>query len=89
MTASSRLTFWSKMPTHKTGDTRQGTQDRGQSPVLWCVVRVSYISVAVTIVNKLTTVSSAYPLTWTLSGIVFIIYLLKADWIHNFDRKKA
>lgn len=55
---------------------------------IWCVVRVSYISVAVTIVNKLTTVSSAYPLTWSLSGIVFIIYLLNADWIHNFDKMK-
>ena len=56
--------------------------------IIWCVIRVSYITVAVGIVNRLTTVSSAYPLTWSLSGIVFIIYLLKADWIHNFDKKE-
>ena len=56
--------------------------------IIWCVVRVNYITAAVRIVNKLTTVSSAYPLTWSLSGIVFIIYLLKADWIHNFDKKE-
>ncbi len=56
--------------------------------VIWCVFRVSYITVAVRIVNKLTTVSSAYPVTWILSGIVFMIYLLKADWIHNFDKTK-
>ncbi len=57
--------------------------------VIWCFIRISYITVAVEIVNKLTTVSTAYPLTWTLSSIVFVIYLLKADWIHGFDKQKA
>lgn len=57
----------------------------------WCLVRVTYITVAVRLVNALTTVSWAYPLTWTLSSIIFLIYFLKADWIHSFDRirKKA
>ena len=53
----------------------------------WCLFRVTYITVAVTFVNKLTTVSWAYPITWTLSSIIFLIYFLKADWIHNFDKK--
>ncbi len=52
----------------------------------WCVIRVSYITVAVKYVNELRTVSFAYPLTWFLSSVVFLIYFLKADWIHNFDR---
>ncbi len=55
----------------------------------WCVIRVSYITIAVKFVNDLTTVSWAYPITWTLSSIVFLIYFLKADWIHNFDRMEA
>ena len=54
--------------------------------VCWCLIRVSYITVAVEYVNELTTVSWAYPITWTCSSIVFLIYFLKADWIHNFDR---
>ena len=53
----------------------------------WCVIRVSYIWVALQFVNKLTTVSWAYPITWTLSSIIFLVYFLKADWIHNFDRE--
>ena len=57
--------------------------------VCWCFIRVSYITIAVRFVNKLTTVSFAYPLTWTLSSIIFLIYFLKADWIHNFDRLEA
>jgi len=39
-------------------------------------------------VNRLTTVSWAYPLTWALSSIIFLIYFLKADWIHTFDKEE-
>ena len=53
----------------------------------WCVFRVIYITVAVKFVNELTTISWAYPITWSLSSIIFLIYFLKADWIHNFDRE--
>ena len=57
----------------------------------WCVIRVSYITIAVKFVNELTTVSWAYPITWTLSSIIFVIYLLTGNWIHTFDKelKKA
>ena len=54
--------------------------------VCWCLIRVSYISVTIRFVNRLETVSWAYPITWTCSSIVFLIYFLKADWIHTFDK---
>ena len=54
--------------------------------ICWCLIRVSYITIAVRFVNELTTVSFAYPLTWTLSSIVFLIYLVKGNWIHTFDK---
>jgi len=57
--------------------------------VCWCVIRVSYITVAIKLVNELTTVSWAYPITWILSSVVLLIYFLKADWIHNYDRLEA
>ena len=52
----------------------------------WCLLRVTYITLAVPVFNELETVSRAYPITWACSTVVFTIYLLKADWIHNFDR---
>ena len=55
----------------------------------WCAIRVAYVTIAVRFVNELTTVSRAYPITWACSSIIFLIYLLKADWIHNFDRLEA
>ena len=61
--------------------------------VCWCLLRVSYITVAVRFVNRLETVSWAYPITWACSSIVLLIYFLKSDWIHTFEkldaRKKA
>ena len=57
--------------------------------VCWCLIRVSYITVAVRFVPELTTVSFAYPLTWTLSSIIFLIYLIKGDWLHTFDKLES
>ena len=57
--------------------------------VCWCFIRVTYITVAVKIVPVIRTVFWAYPLTWSLSSIVFLIYFLKADWIHGFEKQKA
>ena len=54
----------------------------------WCIFRMSYITVAVKLVNALTTVSWAYPITWTLSSILFLIYFLKADWINGFQKSE-
>ena len=55
----------------------------------WCLFRVTYITIAVKYINELTTVSFAYPITWVLSSVIFLVYYLKADWIHNFDRMEA
>ncbi len=57
--------------------------------ICWCIIRVTYITIAVRIVPQIQTVFWAYPLTWTLSSIIFLIYFLKADWIHGFEQKKT
>ena len=59
---------------------------------VWCVLRVSYISIAVPMMGRIEVVFSAYPLTWFTSSVIFLIYFLKSDWLHNYDRleqKKA
>ena len=55
----------------------------------WCLIRVTYVTVAVKFVNELTTVSRAYPITWSLSSIIFLIYFFCSDWLHNFDKLSA
>ena len=54
----------------------------------WCLIRVTYITIAVKLLPKITTVFWAYPITWTLSSIVFLIYYFKADWVHAYEKKQ-
>lgn len=49
--------------------------------VCWCIIRVTYISIVVSFVPKIEVVFWAYPLTWTLSSVVFLIYYLKSNWM--------
>ncbi|MBR5310189.1 MAG: MATE family efflux transporter [Oscillospiraceae bacterium] len=53
--------------------------------ICWCLIRVTYITVAVRFFPVIETVYWAYPLTWSLSCIVFLAYYLKGDWLHTFD----
>ena len=57
--------------------------------VCWCLLRVSYITVALKFVNELTIVSWAYPITWTCSSIVFLVYFFTVDWMHAFEKSEA
>lgn len=50
----------------------------------WCVIRVSYITIAVRFFPIITTVFWAYPLTWSLSSITFVIYHFKSKWLSHY-----
>lgn len=52
----------------------------------WCVLRVTYITVALRFYPQIEVVFSAYPLTWSTSCVAFLIYFFRADWMHNFER---
>lgn len=51
----------------------------------WCIFRVAYVTVAVYFFPVIQTVFWAYPITWSLSSIAFVIYLKKRDWVHGLD----
>lgn len=54
----------------------------------WCIIRITYITVTVHFIPKIQVIFWAYPLTWSISSVIFLIYFLKADWLHSFERKK-
>lgn len=54
----------------------------------WCLLRVTYITVAVKYFPQLETVSWAYPITWACSSTVFLVYFLKADWMYTFEKER-
>ncbi len=53
----------------------------------WCGVRIIYVTTTLRFIPKFSVISWAYPLTWSLSSIVFLIFLLKSDWVHSFEKK--
>ena len=56
--------------------------------ICWCLIRISYITVAIHFIPVINVVFWAYPITWTLSSIVFTVYYLKSDWIHGLEKQK-
>lgn len=53
--------------------------------VCWCIIRVTYITIIVRFIPVINVVFWAYPLTWSLSSIIFTIYFFKSNWMHTFD----
>jgi len=53
----------------------------------WCGVRILYVTQTLKVVPEFATISWAYPLTWSLSSIVFLIFLLKSDWANAWQKK--
>lgn len=54
--------------------------------IFWCIVRVSYITVILRFIPAINMIFWAYPITWTLSSIVFLLYYMKSDWIHGLEK---
>ncbi|NLO83830.1 MAG: MATE family efflux transporter [Clostridiales bacterium] len=57
--------------------------------VCWCLIRVTYILAYARGTGDIQMIYWAYPITWSLSSIAFLIYYLKADWPHYMDRLQA
>lgn len=57
--------------------------------ICWCVIRVTYITLTVRIIPDIRVIFWAYPITWTLSSIAFLIYFLKSDWLHAFEKNQV
>ena len=55
----------------------------------WCVIRVSFLKIAVPIFHSIDVVNWVYPLTWCLSTIFLAVYTVKADWVHAFEKEKV
>lgn len=51
--------------------------------VCWCLMRVLWIETMVPLTGNIRMIFWAYPITWTLSTTVMLVYLLKTDWLHK------
>ena len=46
----------------------------------WCVIRVTFLSIMVPLTQSIQMVYVVYPLTWSLSSIIFFFYYRHANW---------
>ena len=53
---------------------------------VWCVFRIIYIMMVMHFVGEIGAIYWAYPITWAISSVIYLIYYLKSDWVHGFDR---
>lgn len=56
--------------------------------ISWCLIRITYVTITIHFIPDIRVVFWAYPMTWSISSIIFMIYYKKADWIHYFDRQE-
>lgn len=54
---------------------------------VWCILRIAYIWLVMRFFGEIGYIYWAYPLTWGISSVVYLIYYLFSDWIHGFDPK--
>lgn len=55
---------------------------------VWCVFRIAYITVIMHFFDKIGYIYWAYPLTWAISSVIYLVYYLCSDWVHGFDNEK-
>ena len=54
---------------------------------VWCVLRIAYIYAVMHIFGEISYIYIAYPLTWGISDIIYLIYYLRSNWVTGFESR--
>ena len=52
---------------------------------VWCVFRIIYIIIVMHLFGEIRFIYWAYPITWAISSVIYLIYYLRSDWVHGFE----
>ena len=52
--------------------------------IIWCGIRVSYLEIMSHFIDNISYIFWAYPITWGLSSIVYVIYYFTSGWQNGF-----
>ncbi len=56
--------------------------------IVWCGVRITYIIIVMKLFGEIRYVFWAYPLTWSISSVIYLVYYLFSDWVHGFQKRE-
>lgn len=54
---------------------------------VWCGIRVAYIALVMHFIGQIEFIYWAYPITWTISSVIYLLYYFCSDWVHGFEHK--
>ncbi len=52
----------------------------------WCGIRIIYITTVMQFTDNIRYIYMAYPITWTISTIIYLCYYFFSDWVHGFEK---
>nr|WP_072515230.1 MATE family efflux transporter [Ndongobacter massiliensis] len=55
---------------------------------IWCVVRIAYIVLVMHFLGEIGYIYWAYPLTWAISSVMYLVYYLRSNWAQGFTPRK-
>lgn len=55
---------------------------------IWCVVRIAYIALVMHFLGEIGYIYWAYPLTWAISSVMYLVYYLRSNWAQSFTPRK-
>lgn len=53
---------------------------------VWCAIRIAYICIVMGLTDNIGLIYWAYPITWGISSIIYLIYYFKSDWVHGYEK---
>jgi Na+-driven multidrug efflux pump len=53
---------------------------------VWCVIRICYIALVMHFTGEIGFIYWAYPITWGISSVIYLVYYLRSDWVHGFEK---
>lgn len=53
---------------------------------VWCVIRILYIMLVMRLTGEIGSIYWAYPITWAISSVIYLVYYLRSDWVHGFEQ---
>ncbi len=54
-----------------------------------CMIRVFWVTVIVPMRHELSTLIFSYPLTWTITSVLFILYFRRGNWLKRCMKKQS
>ncbi len=55
---------------------------------VWCIIRVAYIYLAMHFWHDIKMIYWAYPITWSISTVIYLLYYFLTPWIDGFDKTR-